>query len=193
MDKNQKLELIFNAIRKAYPGRTLVFYDGSPDAEIMIIGEAPGPDEERLGKPFVGRAGKLLNSTLEMLGWQRTDFYITNVVKYRPRDALGNTITPSPKEIEKFRPALEKEIEVINPKLIVLLGRVAMLGLGIEGTMAENRGKVIERSGSPLPDGSRGPTRKILITYHPAAILRNINWEPMFREDLSKMAELIRQ
>jgi len=191
MDKNQKLELIFNAIRKAYPGRTLVFYDSSPDAEIMIIGEAPGPDEERLGKPFVGRAGKLLNSTLEMLGWQRNDFYITNVVKYRPRDALGNTITPSPKEIEKFRPALEKEIEVVDPKLIVLLGRVAMLGLGIEGTMAENRGKVIERSGSPLPDGSRGSTRKILITYHPAAILRNINWEPMFREDLSKMAELV--
>jgi len=189
MDKNQKLELIF----KAYPGRTLVFYDGSLDAEIMMIGEAPGPDEERLGKPFVGRAGKLLNSTLEMLGWQRSDFYITNVVKYRPRDALGNTITPSPKEIEKFRPALEKEIEVINPKLIVLLGRVAMLGLGIEGTMAENRGKVIERSGSLLPNGSGRATRKILITYHPAAILRNINWEPMFREDLSKMAELIRQ
>lgn len=179
MDKNQKLEYIFRAIKEAYPGKTLVFNDGSPDALIMIIGEAPGADEEKLGKPFVGRAGKLLNATLEMLGWKRSDFYITNIVKYRPRDAVGNTLTPSPKEIEKFRPAMEKEIEVVDPKLIVVLGRIAMTGLGIEGTMAENRGKVLERN-----------SRKILITYHPAAILRNINWEPMFREDLSKIREL---
>ncbi len=181
MDKNQKLELLFGAIKRAYPGRTLVFNDGSPDVPIMIIGEAPGADEERLGKPFVGRAGKLLNATLEMLGWQRSDFYITNIVKYRPKDALGGTLTPTPQEIEKFRPAIEKEIEVVDPKLIVILGRIAMTGLGIEGTMAENRGKVIERSG-----------RKILIAYHPAAILRNINWEPMFREDLAKIAELVK-
>lgn len=181
MTKNQKLEYIFKAIKEAYPGKTLVFYDGSPDAPIMIIGEAPGADEERLGKPFVGRAGKLLNATLEMLGWQRSDFYITNVVKYRPRDALGNTFTPTPQEIEKFRPAIEKEIEVVDPKLIVILGRIAMMGLGIEGTMSDNRGKVIEKN-----------ARRILITYHPAAILRNINWEPMFREDLAKIAELVK-
>ncbi len=156
-----------------------MFNDGSPDAPIMIIGEAPGVDEEKQGKPFVGRAGKLLNATLGMLGWQRSDFYITNIVRYRPQDALGGTLTPTPQEIEKFRPAIEKEIEVVSPKLIVVLGRIAMTGLGIEGTMAENRGKVIERSG-----------RKILIAYHPAAILRNINWEPMFREDLAKITEL---
>lgn len=179
MDKNQKLEYIFKAIKEAYLGKTLIFNDGSPDAAIMIIGEAPGPDEERLGKPFVGRAGKLLNATLEMLGWQRSDFYITNVVKYRPRDALGGTLTPTPQEIEKFRLAMEKEIEVVNPKLIVILGRIAMMGLGIEGKISENRGKVVEKSG-----------RKILITYHPAAILRNINWEPVFREDLAKITEL---
>ena len=181
MDKNQKLELIFGAIRKAYPGRTLVFNDGSPDAPIMIVGEAPGVDEEKQGKPFVGRAGKLLNATLEMLGWQRSDFYITNIVRYRPCDAVGATLTPTPQEIEKFRPAMEKEIEVVGPKLIVVLGRIAMTGLGIEGTMAANRGKVIEKNG-----------HKILIAYHPAAILRNINWEPMFREDLAKIAELVK-
>ncbi len=181
MDKNQKLELLFNAIRKAYPGRTLVFNDGLPDVPIMIIGEAPGVDEEKQGKPFVGRAGKLLNATLGMLGWQRSDFYVTNIVKYRPQDAMGGTLTPTPQEIEKFRPAMEKEIEVVDPKLIVVLGRIAMTGLGIEGTMAENRGKVIEKN-----------ARRILITYHPAAILRNINWEPMFREDLAKIAELMK-
>lgn len=179
MDKNQKLEYIFEAIKKAYPNRRLVFNDGSPDAAIMLIGEAPGNEEEKLGKPFVGRAGKLLNSTLELLGWQRSDFYISNILKYRPRDESGGTLTPTPEEIEKFRPSIEKEIEIVDPKAIVVLGRIAMLGLGIEGTMAENHGKIIEKNG-----------RKILVVYHPAAILRNMNLEPAFREDLSKISTL---
>lgn len=179
MTKNQKLEYIFDAIKKAYPNRKLVFNDGSPDMPVMMIGEAPGIDEEKQGKPFIGRAGKLLNATLETLGWKRSDFYISNIVKYRPHDSAGGTLTPTPEEIEKFRPALEKEIEIIDPKLIVVLGRIAMTGLGIEGSMSANHGKVIERKG-----------RKILVVYHPAAILRNINLEPIFREDLGKMAKL---
>lgn len=182
MEKNQKLELIWQAVRKAYPNKKLVFNDGSPDAKIMIIGEAPGMDEERQGKPFVGRAGRLLNATLELLGWQRSDFYISNIVKYRPSDELGKNRTPTPEEIEKFCPAIEKEIEVVDPRLIVVLGKVAMTGLGIDGTMGQNRGQVLERD-----------TRKILITYHPAAILRNINWEPIFREDLAKISQLVKE
>jgi DNA polymerase len=179
MTKGQKLELIQNAIRKAYPKKRLVFSDGSPDANIMIIGEAPGVDEEKQGKPFVGRAGKLLNATLETLGWKRSDFYISNIVKYRPQDEFGGTLTPTPEEIEKFRPALEKEIAVVDPELIVVLGKISMTGLGIEGSMAANRGKVFEKLG-----------QKILVVYHPAAILRNINLEPLFREDLAKIREL---
>lgn len=180
MTKQEKLKYIFDAIKKAYPNRRLVFNDGSPESAVMIIGEAPGKDEEMQGKPFVGRGGKLLNSTLETLGWKRADFYVTNVVKYRPSDEFGGNRTPMPEEIEKFRPVLEKEIEVVNPKLIVVLGRVAMSGLGIEGSMSMNRGKPIEKNG-----------RRILITYHPAAILRNPNWEAHFREDLAKIRELI--
>ncbi|OGN29807.1 MAG: hypothetical protein A3A33_00750 [Candidatus Yanofskybacteria bacterium RIFCSPLOWO2_01_FULL_49_25] len=181
MDKNQKLELIWGAIKKAYPNQKLVFNDGSPDSKIMIIGEAPGQDEERQGKPFIGRAGKLLTATLETLGWKRSDFYISNIVKFRPADPItGSNRTPTEEEIAKFRPAIEKEIVVVDPKVIVVLGRVAMSGLGFAGSMGENRGKVIDRDG-----------RKVLITYHPAAILRNINWEPIFREDLSKLRELI--
>lgn len=179
MTKEQKLQYLFNAIKKAYPKRKLVFNDGSPEMSVMIIGEAPGKDEEMQGKPFVGRGGKLLNSTLETLGWKRTDFYVTNVVKYRPADEFGGNRTPTPEEIEKFRPALEKEIEIVDPKLIVILGRVAMSGLGIEGSMTMNRGVLIEKKG-----------RRILITYHPAAILRNPNWESQFREDLAKIREL---
>lgn len=180
MTKNQKLEYIFNAIKKAYPKRKLVFNDGSPDSRIMLIGEAPGKDEEVQGKPFVGRGGKLLNETLETLGWKRSDFYVSNIVKYRPQDKFGGTLTPTPEETEKFRLAIEKEIEVVDPKLIVVLGRIAMAGLGVEGSMSANHGKVIEKNG-----------RKVLIVYHPAAILRNINWEPIFREDLAKIRELV--
>ena len=179
MTKNQKLELLWAAIRKAYPARRLVFNDGSPDSQIMIIGEAPGVNEEKAGKPFVGRAGKLLNATLEMLGWQRSDFYVSNIVKYRPQDADGGTLTPTPEEIEKFRPSLEKEITVVAPKLILVLGRIAMTGLGIEGTMGMARGTVHERLG-----------QKILVAYHPAAVLRNNNLEPIFREDLAKLRGL---
>jgi len=180
MTKNQKLEFIWKAIKKAYPDRELVFNDGPPDAKVMIIGEAPGKDEEREGKPFIGRAGRLLTATLEKLGWQRSDFYISNIVKYRPSDETGRNRTPTPEEIEKFRPSIEKEIKVVDPKLVVLVGRIAMQGMGFLGTMGAYRGKVVEREGRPM-----------LITYHPAAILRNINWEPMFREDLSKIKELL--
>ena len=181
MNKTQKLQLIWQAIQKAYPKRRLVFNDGDPDAEVMIIGEAPGKDEEREGKPFIGRAGKLLIATLEALGWKRSDFYISNIVKYRPADEMGGNRTPTDEEIAKFRPSIEKEIHVVNPALIVVLGRVAMTAMGIEGTMGANRGQVLEKNG-----------RKFLITYHPAAILRNINWEPQFREDLGKIRELIK-
>ena len=180
MTQTQKLQLLWSAIQKAYPKRTLVFNDGDPDAKVMIIGEAPGMDEERQGKPFVGRAGRLLVGTLEKLGWKRSDFYISNIVKYRPSDESGKNRTPTDEEIAKFRPAIEKEIQVIDPALIVVLGRVAMSALGFEGSMGANRGSIREQN-----------NRKFLITYHPAAILRNINWEPQFREDLSKIRELV--
>jgi|SRR3989338_3480856 len=204
MTKQEKLNYIFRAIKKAHPKRKLVFCDGSTDAKIMIIGEAPGKDEEIQGKPFVGRAGKLLNATLEKLGWQRSDFYVSNIVKYRPQDARGGTLTPTDEEIAKFRPAIEKEIEVVNPRLIVVLGRIAMLGMGIDGTMAANHGKVLHpppflkngtshyaKASRDKSDGQEKMRPKILITYHPAAILRNINWESTFREDLEKIRELI--
>lgn len=180
MTKNQKLELIFNAIKKAYSKKTLVFSDGSPDAKIMIIGEAPGKDEEKQGKPFIGRAGKLLNATLESLGWKRSDFYVSNIVRYRPQDEFGGTLTPTDQEIKKFRPAMEKEIEVVDPRVVLILGRIAMSGMGVEGSMSQNHGKVLEKDG-----------RKILIAYHPAAILRNMTWEPIFREDLEKIKTLL--
>ena len=180
MTKEQKLGYLARAIKKNYPKRVLVFNDGSPNADLMIIGEAPGGDEEKQGKPFIGRAGKLLNKTLEALGWQRSDFYVSNIVKYRPQDDEGKTLTPTEKEIELFRPSLEKEISVVDPKAIIVLGRIAMTGLGISGTISNNHGKVFELNG-----------RKVLVIYHPAAILRNPNLEENFRVGLGKIKTLV--
>ncbi len=180
MTKDQKLEYIFDAIKKAYPNRKLVFKDGSSDASLMLIGEAPGVNEEKEGRPFVGRGGQLMNTTLESLGWQRSDFYVSNIVKYRPQDPTGKTLTPTDREIDIFRPSIEKEIQVIDPKAIVVIGRIAMMGLGIEGTMSANHGRTFEKNG-----------RKILVAYHPAAVLRNINLEPLFREDLAKIRGML--
>ncbi len=179
MNKEEKIEYLREAVRKVYPDRKLVFQDGSPDARIMVIGEAPGKDEETQGIPFIGRAGKLFTTTIEALGWKRSDFFISNIVKYRPQDELGSTLTPTDAEIGTFRPIIEKEIEVVEPHGIVVLGRVAMTGLGIAGTMAQNHGKILDFK-----------NRKVLIVYHPAAILRNMTLEPLFRADLARMREL---
>ncbi len=178
MTKDDKLLYIRRAVKRAFPKFNLVFADGSPNSKLMIIGEAPGKDEERVGKPFVGRSGRLLFSTLDLIGWKRSDFYTTNIVKYRPQDEFGGNRTPSDLEIEKFRESVWKEIEVVSPKLIILVGKVAMSGMGILGKIGDFRGKIVEKN-----------NWKFLITYHPAAILRNPNWGPIFKSDLSRINE----
>lgn len=97
----------------------LVFGDGSPDAELVFIGEAPGKNEDEQGLPFVGAAGKFLNEMLAMIGLKREDVYITNIVKYRP----PNNRDPLPDEKEAFLPFLQAQLEVIQPKLVITLGR----------------------------------------------------------------------
>lgn len=179
MTKEEKLDYLKKAVEKSYPDRKLVFHDGSPDAKFMIIGEAPGKDEEKSGAPFIGRAGKLLMANFEAIGYKRSDFYISNIVKYRPQDIEGKTLTPSDREIASFRPLIEKEIDVVAPKAIIVCGRVAMTALGIEGMISQNHGKIL-----PYRD------YKALIVYHPAAILRNMTLESMFRSDLSKIKEI---
>ena len=97
----------------------LVFGDGNPSAEVVFIGEAPGKNEDLQGKPFVGAAGKFLNDMLEMIGLKRQDVYITNIVKYRPPDNRD----PFPEEKQAFLPYLESQLEVIQPLIVVTLGR----------------------------------------------------------------------
>jgi uracil-DNA glycosylase len=142
-----------------------VFGVGNPDAELMFIGEAPGVDEDRQGEPFVGRAGQLLTRIIETMGLIREEVYIANILKCRPdmpAGSFGNR-APTPAEMQTCRPYLVEQINIIQPKVLVALGAVAVEGLlGTRATMRELRGRWHSSNGTPL-----------MITYHPAYLLRN--------------------
>ena len=142
-----------------------VFGVGNPDAEIMFVGEAPGADEDAQGEPFVGRAGQLLTKIIKAMGFAREDVYIANILKCRPdvqAGSFGNR-APTPLEMQTCRPYLIEQIDIIQPKVIVALGAVAVEGLlGTRGTMRDLRGRWHSFNGTPL-----------MITYHPAYLLRN--------------------
>jgi DNA polymerase len=148
----------------------LVYGVGSPDADLLFIGEAPGADEDREGEPFVGRAGKLLDKILAAIGFTRGDVYIANILKCRPP---GNR-DPQPDEMNRCFPHLREQVRLIRPKLICALGRVAGQALLKTTTpLGKLRGRWHEYEGVPL-----------LVTYHPAALLRfpaykRETWEDM--------------
>lgn len=163
--KQQLLDELKGRIEKEDPtpelrkGATqLVFGDGSVDANIVFIGEAPGKNEDEQGKPFVGAAGKFLNEMLEMIGLERKDIYITNIVKYRP----PNNRDPEPAEKEAFLPYLQEQLDIIQPKLIVTLGRHSMDVL-LPGL------KISQVHGQP----KRYKDHVYLPLFHPAAALYN--------------------
>jgi len=142
-----------------------VFGVGNPDADLMFIGEAPGVDEDQQGEPFVGRAGQLLTRILKAMNFAREEVYIANILKCRPDTPPGSfgNRAPTPTEMQTCRPYLVEQIDVIQPKVLVALGAVAVEGLlGMRGTMRELRGRWHAYNGIPL-----------MITYHPAYLLRN--------------------
>ncbi len=137
-----------------------VFGDGSEKAEIMFIGEAPGADEDRTGIPFVGRAGQLLNKLLAHIKVNREDVFIANILKCRP----PNNRDPQPAEVKECLPYLHKQIELIQPKVIVSLGRIAAQNLlNTTATLKQLRERLWQYQGVTM-----------IVTYHPAAILRNM-------------------
>jgi uracil-DNA glycosylase family 4 len=142
-----------------------VFGVGNPDADIMFVGEAPGADEDRQGEPFVGKAGQLLTRIIETMGFKRGDVYIANVLKCRPdmpRGSSGNR-PPTLSEMETCKPYLLEQIALIQPKVMVALGATAVEGLlGFRSSMGSLRGRWHDVNGTPL-----------MITYHPAYLLRN--------------------
>jgi uracil-DNA glycosylase len=166
---------------KLRPGCTqTVFGVGDEKAQWMLVGEAPGADEDRLGEPFVGQAGKLLDNMLEALSLDRgRNVYIANVLKCRPP---GNR-NPEPDEVAACSPHLLRQIELIRPKLILAMGRfAAQTLLGTDATIASLRGKVHQYAGVPL-----------VVTYHPAYLLRNLPDKAKAWADLVFAAKTINQ
>ncbi len=148
----------------------IVFGVGNPEADIMFVGEAPGADEDRLGEPFVGRAGQRLDAWTAALGLRREDVYIANVLKCRPP---GNR-DPAPEEVDRCAPFLQAQIRAIEPKVIVALGRHAgmLLSRREDLTLRAMRGGslVYDATGPKEAPGSR--TIPLVVTYHPAFVLR---------------------
>lgn len=153
-----------------------VFGVGNPNADVMCIGEGPGADEDAKGEPFVGRAGQLLTDILKAINFSREEVYIANIVKCRPP---GNR-APNTDEMDACIPYLKKQIDLIKPKLILLLGLTAAQGLlKKRDSLTNMRGKLFEYEGI-----------KVMVTYHPAALLRNPNWKRPCWEDVQKFRKL---
>ena len=159
--------------------KNLVVYDGNLNAKVMLIGEAPGRDEDQQGIPFVGRAGQLLNKMLLAINLQREDVYITNVVNWRPPDNR----TPNDEEILEFLPFLQRQIDIIKPKFIFLLGGVAAKAiLSTPLALGKLRGKWHEYKSLNLDESI--PT---IASYHPAFLLRSPQYKKHSWEDLQML------
>jgi uracil-DNA glycosylase len=153
---------------------------GRPDAEIMFIGEAPGYHEDQQGLPFVGASGKYLGELLTLIGLARTDVFITNVVKCRPP---GNR-DPRPEEMDICVPAyLQKQIDLIQPKIIATLGRFSM------GLFFPKNARISKIHGEP----KRADGRIYYPLFHPAAVLRNPNLRPVMEDDFKRMQTLLKE
>jgi uracil-DNA glycosylase len=183
MNKQQELDKIADEIKNckecqidtigvSVPG------EGNPDADVVFIGEAPGKNEAQTGRPFIGRSGKFLRSLIQKVGLDdEKDVFITSPVHYLPKRG-----TPNPKEIAHGRVHLIKQLEVINPKIIVLMGSVAAQGVLQEKIPVKSRhGEVIEKDG-----------KKYFITLHPAAALRFPPLRKTVEEDFEKLKSIIK-
>ena len=149
---------------------------GSPNADIMFIGEAPGKKEDELGIPFMGSAGKFLNEMLEEIELNRDDVFIANTVKCRP----PKNRDPKKSEIKICLPYLKKQIEIIQPKIIVTLGRFSMNLFFPEAKIGETHGQILEKD-----------HRKYLILYHPAAALYNGGMRETLKKDFAILKQFI--
>lgn len=157
------------------PNTNLVFGVGNPNADLMIVGEAPGENEDKQGEPFVGKAGQLLDKIMEAINFRRSDIYIANILKHRP----PNNRDPKPEERHRSLPYLLRQIELVNPKLILCVGRVsATTLLDKDMALGAMRKKFHVFHG-----------RELMATYHPAALLRNQQWKRPTWEDV----QLLRQ
>jgi uracil-DNA glycosylase len=176
MDKAAELEKLKSEMESdkslPLPESNLVFGEGNPDCEVLFIGEAPGFNEDKEKRPFVGRAGQLLRKNIRDLGWREADVYITNIVKRRPPENRD----PNPEEIESYKPYLTQQIDIIAPKLIVPLGRFSMNYFLPAAKVTRDQGKLF-KVGNYF----------ILPMLHPAAALRGNENMKAFEETFKKL------
>lgn len=161
---------------RAVPG------EGSPDTEVVFVGEGPGQNEDRQGRPFVGAAGTLLQELLGMIGWRREDVFITNVVKCRP----PNNRDPEPDEIAACQPYLRRQLEILDPALLVTLGRFSL-----QTFMPGDRISRVHGTERPIDPatGARAATGYAL--YHPAAALRQGSLKETMQRDMARVPEVL--
>jgi uracil-DNA glycosylase family 4 len=175
----EELNNAINTCMKCGLGKTrikFVFGVGNPKADVVVVGEAPGADEDEKGEPFVGRAGQLLNKILEAVQFKREEVFICNILKCRP----PNNRDPQTEEIDCCEPYLWKQLEILKPKMILCAGRIAGQSLlKTNSSLTLLRGKVHDYRGIPL-----------MVTYHPAALLRNPNWKRPCWEDMQQFRKL---
>ena len=182
MSKLQKMQQIQNSIVSCtkcglcVTAKSAVVGEGSLDAQIVFVGEAPGASEDEVGRPFVGRAGKLLDGLINEIGYKREDVWIGNIIKHRPPDNRD----PLPEEISACSPFLAAQLEIINPKLIVTLGRFAMSFFYPSGKISKHHGVLI-----------KNPKFNVFPVYHPAAALRNSGFANALREDFHKIPKVL--
>ena len=178
LDELRQAALTCHLCNLAKGRKNVVFGEGDPQARLMIVGEGPGASEDEQGRPFVGRSGELLTQMIEKaIGISRKNVYIANVVKCRPP---GNR-NPEPDEMEACRPFLDKQIELVNPEVILCLGGVSFQALSGEETgITKARGKVYEWHG-----------RKLIPSFHPSYLLRNPSAKKEAYADMLMVKELL--
>ena len=184
-DRSKSLEFLKKSIMNLKKcdlkknAKNIVFSDGNPKSKIMLIGEAPGANEDDEGLPFVGRAGMLLDKMLTAINLDRKKVYISNIINYRPPENRR----PTDEEIKRYLPFITKHIEIINPKILVLLGSTAMNALiGKDVVISKMRGKWIEKEFGNCKTS-------VIITFHPAFLMRQPAQKKMSWIDLKMIRE----
>ena len=181
-EKLEKLKKSISSIKNCdlkKSATNIVFADGNPKAKIMLIGEGPGSSEDQEGLPFVGRAGALLDKMLASINLDRKNVYITNVVNYRPPENRR----PTQEEIDRYLPYLKKHIEIIDPKILVLLGTTALNAIiGDQLVISKARGQWIEKK-------IGASKMSVIVTFHPAFLMRQPAQKKMAWIDLKMIRE----
>ncbi|MDX1358621.1 MAG: uracil-DNA glycosylase [Clostridia bacterium] len=191
MEKNKHLRLrqLYYEYKREFAGEEIVFGDGNIDSGIVMIGEAPGKDEVRLGKPFVGIAGGNLGKFMDYIELTREDLYVTNAIKYRLFKVNPNTGKKSNRparasEIEGSLPCLSAELDILDPELVVTLGNVPLRAVTgrRDITIGEVHGRVISLDGM-----------RVFPMYHPASLIYNRSLEETYYKDLDKLKNIIKE